>query len=89
MGIILTEIQTNLLIWACSNQIQQYSPFIINAMDNVGISLFNKMADVDAILDDRLVFEVITVTFTKIKPDIFGIFRKKSRVPETYSGDFT
>ena len=49
-------------------------------MDNVSISLFNKMADVDAILDDRLVFEVITVTFTKIKPDIFAIFRKKSGI---------
>ena len=33
MGISVTEIQTNLYIWACCNQmIQQHSPFIIYAM---------------------------------------------------------
>ena len=32
MGISVTESQTSLPIWACSNQIQQYSPFIIYAM---------------------------------------------------------
>ena len=33
MGISVTEIQTNLYIWACCNQmIQQYSPFMIFAM---------------------------------------------------------
>ena len=41
MGISVTEIQTNLHIWACSNQIQQYSPFIIYTM----WLMFNKMAD--------------------------------------------
>ena len=28
MGISVTEIQTNLHIWACCNQIKQHSPFI-------------------------------------------------------------
>ena len=32
MGISVTESQTCLPIWACSNQIQLYSPFIIYAM---------------------------------------------------------
>ena len=41
MGISVTEIQTNLHIWACCNQIQQYSPFKIYAM----WPMFNKMAD--------------------------------------------
>ena len=37
----MTEIQTNLHIWACCNQIQQYSPFMINAM----WLIFHKTAD--------------------------------------------
>ena len=41
MGISVTEIQTILHIWACCNQIQQYSPFIIYTM----WLMFNKMAD--------------------------------------------
>ena len=41
MGISVTEIQTNLHIWGCCNQIQQYSPLIIYAM----WLMFNKMAD--------------------------------------------
>ena len=32
MGISVTEIQTSLHIWACCNQIQQYSPFMIYVM---------------------------------------------------------
>jgi len=39
--ISVTEIQTNLHIWACCNRIQQYSPFVIYAM----WLMFNKMAD--------------------------------------------
>ena len=56
--------------------------------------MFNKVADAEARLDDRLLFEVITVIFTKIKPDIFEIFRTFSRnleikreFPETYLQD--
>ena len=41
MGISVTEIETNLHIWAFCNQIQQYSSFIIYAM----WLMFNKMAD--------------------------------------------
>ena len=41
MGISVTEIQTNLHIWACCNQIQQYSLFVIYAM----WLMFDKMAD--------------------------------------------
>ena len=62
MGISVTEIQTNLHIWACRNQIQQYSPFIIYAM----WQMFNKMAEICvAFLDDRLFFCVYTVIFMK------------------------
>ena len=53
MGISVTEIQSNLQIWACCNQIQQYSRFIIYAM----CLMFNKKAEICvAILDDRLFF---------------------------------
>ena len=41
MGISVTEIQSNLQIWACCNQIQQYSPFVIYAM----WLMFDKKAD--------------------------------------------
>ena len=41
MGISVTKIQTNLHIWTCCNQIQQYSPFIIYAV----WLMFNKIAD--------------------------------------------
>ena len=41
MGISVTEIQTNLHIWACCKQIQLYSPFLIYAM----WLMFNKMAE--------------------------------------------
>ena len=41
MCISVTEIQTNLHIWACCNQIQQYSPYIIYAI----WLMFNKTAD--------------------------------------------
>ena len=47
MGISVTEIQTNLHIWASRDQIQQYSPFII--VCNVAN---NKMAD-DALSGPR------------------------------------
>ena len=62
MGISVTEIQANLHIWACCNQILQYSPFIIYAM----WQMFNKMAEICvAFLDDRLFFCVYTVIFMK------------------------
>ena len=100
MGILVAEIQTNLYIWTCCNQIQPYSPFIIYAM----WPIFNKVAEICvASLDDRLVFFcVFTVIFTKwsqifyrylehfgdIWEKIFEIFREKNRqFPETYLGD--
>ena len=43
MGISVTEIQTNLHIWTCCNQIQQYSSFIIYTM---WLIMFNKMAEI-------------------------------------------
>ena len=53
MGILVAEIQTNLHIWACCNQIQQYFPFIIYAM----WLMFNKVAEICvASLDERLFF---------------------------------
>ena len=57
----MTEIQTNLHVWACCDQIQQHYPFIIYAM----WLMFNKMAEICvAMLDDWLFF-VFTVVFTK------------------------
>ena len=41
MGFSVTAIRTNLHMWTCCNQIQQYSPFIIYAM----WLMFNKKAD--------------------------------------------
>ena len=62
MGISVTEIQTNFQIWACCNQIQQYSRFIIYAM----WLMFNQKAEICvAILDDRLLFCIFTVILMK------------------------
>ena len=67
MGISVTEIQTNLHIWACCNQIQQYSPFTIYAM----WLIFNKVAEICvASLDDRLFFWCFYCNIYEMKPDI-------------------
>ena len=62
MGSLVTEIQTNLHIWACCNQIQQYSPFMIYAM----WLMFNKMAEICVAILDVMTGYFFVCVFTVI-----------------------
>ena len=81
MGISVTEIQTNLHIWTCCNQIQQYSSFIIYTM---WLIMFNKMCFYCNIYEMKLnIFEIFK-TFSRYLGKKFEIFRKKHwEFPET------
>ena len=79
MDILVAEIQTNLRIWTCCNQIQQYSPFIIYAM----WVIFNRVAEICVTSLDKRLFLCFYCNIYEMKPEIFEIFRTFS-----YLGDF-
>ena len=95
MGISVTEIQTNLYIWACCNQmIQQHSPFIIYAM----WLMFNKnrwnlCCHFRWLAIFLRVFTVIFMKWNKLflryLERFWDILKKNWAFPETYLGDFS